>query len=128
MATLGGEKFKTKRRRLSAVNAKEVAHTDQAINAAVRWLITPIPRLCSLALSVTTPLYSTTVSKALRQPLQESFSAPGWANFPKIRHQGGKRCMLASTKPTAHFSRGCRLRVIAHSFLAPHSLSPHCMH
>src|SRR5919112_3988404 len=75
MATSGWEKFKTRRRRLSAVNAKEVAHMDQANNSAVRRLIPPTPRSRWLAPSVTTPLYSTTVSKALRQTLRKSFAA-----------------------------------------------------
>src|SRR5215216_7487365 len=44
--------------------------SDQASQVAARVLIPPTPRLCSLAPSVTTPLYSTTVSKALRQPLR----------------------------------------------------------
>src|SRR5215204_5480289 len=59
MGTSGLEEFKTRRRRLSAVNAREVAHMDQANNAAIRRLIPPAPRPCWLALSVTTPLYST---------------------------------------------------------------------
>jgi hypothetical protein len=36
----------------------------------MRRFIPPIPRLCSLAPSVTPPLYSTTVSQALRQTLR----------------------------------------------------------
>src|SRR5215211_6807206 len=47
-------------------------HTDQAIQAAVRWLIPPTPSPCFPALAVTTPLYSTTVSKALRNALRGS--------------------------------------------------------
>src|SRR5215218_2943009 len=35
-----------------------------------RVLIPPSPRPCSFVRSVTTPLYSTTVSQALRQPLR----------------------------------------------------------
>src|SRR5918999_1531743 len=73
-----------RRRRLSAVNAKEVAHMDQANNAAVRRLIPPTPRCCSLAPSVTTSLYSTTVSKALRQPLRASFSERRSTELTKI--------------------------------------------
>jgi hypothetical protein len=52
------------------VSARESAHSDQANQAAVRRLIPPIPRLCFLAPSVTTLLYSTTVSQALRQTLR----------------------------------------------------------
>src|SRR5215204_3082600 len=47
----------------------------QAGQAAERALIPPIPRPCSLAPSLTTPLYSISVSKALRQSLRNSFLA-----------------------------------------------------
>ncbi len=58
--------LRARRRRLSAVSTKESTHSDQASRVAVRRLSPPIaPRPCSLAPSVTTPLYSTTVSKAL---------------------------------------------------------------
>src|SRR5918996_1914970 len=53
-----------------AANGKEIAHIDHAIQVAARGLIPPIPCSCSLAPSVTTPLYSTTVSQALRQTLR----------------------------------------------------------
>jgi hypothetical protein len=45
----------------SAIIEKLRALTDQAIQAAVRRLIPPNTPPCSLAPSVTTPLYSTTV-------------------------------------------------------------------
>ena len=57
-----------------AANGKEIAHIDQPIQVAVRALIPPTSCLCSLAPSVTTPLYRTTVSQALRQPLRGLFS------------------------------------------------------
>jgi hypothetical protein len=57
------------------VSVRESAHSDQANQAAVRRLIPPIPRPCSLAPSVTTLLYSTTVSQALRQTLRACFAA-----------------------------------------------------
>src|SRR5687767_7380992 len=44
--------------------------SDQASQEAVRRLILPSPRSCSLAPSVITPPYNTTVSKALRQTLR----------------------------------------------------------
>src|SRR5688572_21908129 len=44
--------------------------SDQASHAATRALIPSTPLLCALAPSVTTPLYSTTVSQALRQTLR----------------------------------------------------------
>src|SRR5215204_32914 len=46
----------------NTASTARVAHStqsDQASHAAARWLIPPIPRLCSHASSITTPLYST---------------------------------------------------------------------
>ena len=61
------------------------AHKGQANQAALRWSIPPTLRICSLAPSVTTiPLYSTTVSGALRQTLRWLFSKPRSAELPKI--------------------------------------------
>jgi hypothetical protein len=45
-----------------AVIAKESAHKAHASQEARLRLVPPTPRPCSLALSVTTPLYSTNVS------------------------------------------------------------------
>jgi hypothetical protein len=66
------------------VSARESAHSDQANLAAVRRLIPPIPRLCFLAPSVTTLLFSTTVSQVLRQTLRGSVSEPRRAELPKF--------------------------------------------
>src|SRR5215204_5312849 len=67
MCVFGSERLRAKSKRLSAVSAKESAPSDQASQVAVRWLIPPTTRpCCSLALSVTTPLYSTTISQTLR--------------------------------------------------------------
>src|SRR5918993_2169137 len=57
--------------RLAAASATLIRHSDQANHAATRALIPSTPLPCSLALSVTTLLYSTTVSQALRQTLRE---------------------------------------------------------
>src|SRR5918995_5158664 len=54
----------------SAMTNTLAAHTDQATQAAVRRLIPPTPRCSSLAPSVTAPLYSTTVSQTLGQPVR----------------------------------------------------------
>jgi hypothetical protein len=51
-------------------SATESTTSDQASQAAERVLVPPTPRPCSFALSVTTPLYSTTVSQALRLTLR----------------------------------------------------------
>src|SRR5215217_3948640 len=59
------------------------AHTDQASHAAERRLIPPLPLPCSLAPSVTTPLYSTTVSRALRQTLRSRRSRTKFRESPK---------------------------------------------
>src|SRR5215213_3953795 len=56
--------------RLAAASATLIRHSDQANHAATRALIPSTPLLCSLAPSVTTPLYSTIVSQALRQTLR----------------------------------------------------------
>jgi hypothetical protein len=57
---------------VSATRATQSAHKNHAGQATARRLTLPIPRPCSLAPSVTTLLYSTTVSRALRQPLRGS--------------------------------------------------------
>src|SRR5215210_1051770 len=59
-------------------SAKLTAHNDQASQAAPRLLIPPIPLPCSLAPSIITLLYSTTVSLALRQPLRSQAVVELW--------------------------------------------------
>src|SRR5215213_281458 len=67
MGTLGWERFRIRSQRLSTVNAMDSAHIIHTSHAAARALIPPASRpCCSLASSVTTSLYSTTVSQALR--------------------------------------------------------------
>src|SRR5215212_599230 len=61
---------KTRRRTLRTVSAKESAHADHASQEAARVLIPPPLRSWPFAPSVTTPLYNTTISKALRQTLR----------------------------------------------------------
>ena len=78
MCTPGWERFNLRSRRLSAVSTKESAHIDQASQAAVRRPFPPLLRPCFLAPSVTTPLYSTTGSYTLRQPL---LGGNLWVNF-----------------------------------------------
>src|SRR5215212_313645 len=60
----------------SATDAADMASerpaSDQASRAAVRRLIPPMPPSCSLAPSVTTPLYRATVFQTLQQPLREA--------------------------------------------------------
>src|ERR687897_2311509 len=56
--------------RPATARTKHSRHSDQASHAAVRRLIPPAPRSCSLAPCVTTPLYNTTVSQPLRQTLR----------------------------------------------------------
>src|SRR5215217_2334157 len=57
---------------LAKNKATDRAESDHASQDVARVLISPIPRPCSLALSTTTPLYSTTVSLALRHTLRGS--------------------------------------------------------
>src|SRR5215203_993111 len=66
----GTSTVKKSSKRASAMSAAHTTHSDQATNAAVRWLIQLTPRPCSLVPSITTPLYSTTVAQALRQTLR----------------------------------------------------------
>src|SRR5215212_4246956 len=66
----GWEGIRARRSRLSAVSATESAHSDQASQEAVRGVIPPIPLPCSFVPCVTAPLYSTTVSQTLRQPVR----------------------------------------------------------
>src|ERR687897_2593471 len=56
--------------RESAKATMESNHPDQASQDAARRLFPPLLRPCSFALSVKTALYSTTVSRALRQALR----------------------------------------------------------
>src|SRR5215204_393751 len=59
-------------------------HSDHATHAAARRLIPPTLRLCCLDPSVTTPLYSTTVSQALRQTLR-SQAVSELPRMPRMR-------------------------------------------
>src|SRR5215217_8902859 len=54
----------------STARVAHSAQSDQASQVAARVLIPPSPRPCSFVPSVTPLLYSTTASKALRQPLR----------------------------------------------------------
>src|SRR3712207_610876 len=62
--------LRSARIRLATASATHSAHSDHASQEAARVLIPPTPRPCSLAPSVTTPLYSTTVSYSLRNALR----------------------------------------------------------
>src|SRR5215211_6230607 len=66
----GWERFRAKSKRANTVRVKESPQSDHASQEAVRVLIPPTPRSRSFVSSVTTPLYSTTVCQALRQPLR----------------------------------------------------------
>src|SRR5918997_1437853 len=69
-ATVGVEEFRALNTAIATKDISASAHIDREIQAAVRVLIPSSPRSCSLTLPVTTPLYSTTVSQTLRQPLR----------------------------------------------------------
>src|ERR671921_470436 len=58
---------------LAVASATHSTHSDQAIQAADRMLIPALARSCSLAPSVTTPLYNTTVSQALRGDIPREY-------------------------------------------------------
>src|SRR5215207_6514332 len=97
------------------------AQSDQANHAAVRWLIGMTPRPCSLVPYVTTPLYSTTASQALRQTLRGPFSEAGRARPSKTHPLMSKRCMLALLEMVADFLRGCAHWVALPLNFATHS-------
>ena len=80
----------------------------QAGQAAERALIPPIPRPCSLAPSLTTPLYSISVSQTLRRTLRASFSEGRSTDPTKIHLPIGKRCMLIFEKPQQILQWGVR--------------------
>jgi hypothetical protein len=69
--------------RHAPASATHSRHSDQASHAARRVLISPTPRSCSLAPSVTTPLYNTTVCQALRQTQRSRISKANFRENPK---------------------------------------------
>src|ERR671917_2284845 len=83
---------KTMMRTVRAVSAKESAHEDHASHEAVRPLIMPTPRPCSLVPTTTILLYSPTVSQTLRQTLRRSFPASSRTNAQDS--PPGTRCGL----------------------------------
>src|SRR5215208_6224722 len=101
------------RRKVSAVSAKESAHTAQASQEAIRMLIPPsLPCPCSLVPSVTTPLYSTIVSQALRQTLRSGVMR----YFLELRHGELRRIHL----PRTSVNKGRRLRSSSAALLLAH--------
>jgi hypothetical protein len=80
-------------------------------------LILVVLRLCSLAPSITTPLYMITVFQALRG---RGFLSQGESNFRRLTYQEDKRCMLVLMKLAADFSRGCAGKRIGFSLFATH--------
>src|SRR5215211_8967856 len=57
-------------KRVSVMSTTHATHNDHASRVAVRALIPPVPRSSFFASSVTTLLYSTSVSQAFRPPLR----------------------------------------------------------
>src|SRR3712207_2380139 len=100
--------------KFAAASATHSAHSDQASHAATRALILPSPRpCCSLAPSVTTPLYSTTISKAL---LRTALRGRTVANFVEPRKGEEVRripLLKPSEKPYERAKRLTIKRVIA---------------
>src|SRR5215208_1245774 len=64
-------------------NVSERAHSDQASQTVGRRLLPTTPSSRSLVPSATTPLYSTTVSQALRQTLRSTRSRTNFRESPK---------------------------------------------
>src|SRR5919112_3322800 len=109
MGVPGCDRFSARNTRPSAVRNREMAHTDHASQAEASRLTLPPPRpCCSLAPSVTIPLYTTTVCRASRQTSRRSFCERSSAEPQAIYLlRGAKRCMLVTVKLGADFSRGC---------------------
>src|SRR5215213_11576053 len=66
----GVDQPKTMSSRENAMSNRHKAHSDQASQVVARRLIPPTPRSRSFVPVVTTPLYSTTVSRTLRLTLR----------------------------------------------------------
>src|SRR5215210_5007970 len=91
----GYRKLKTTVRTTSSTVS---AHSAQASQAAARPLIPSAPWPCPLAPSVTTPLYSTTVSKVLPGqyygPRERTYVNAMPANFGELRQREVRRISL----------------------------------
>src|SRR5215204_6097515 len=82
-STPGWRRSKAKKRKVSAKSTAQSIPSAQAIQLAARVLLSPTPRPCPFAPSVTTPHYSTTVSQALRQPLRSRRSRANFRECPE---------------------------------------------
>src|SRR5215217_7206077 len=88
--------------------ARQSPASDQASHVQARAYALAPPRFRLLVPSATLLLYSTTVSRALRQPLRTSpFLSQGKLRFRRISLEA-KRCMLVSLKLGAYFRGGVR--------------------
>src|SRR5918992_1434957 len=74
---------KIMRRTVRAVSAKESAHADHASHEALRPLIMPTPRPCSLVPTTTILLYSPTVSQTLRRSFPASSRTNAQDHLPR---------------------------------------------
>src|SRR5215208_5965118 len=88
-----------------AANGKEIAHIDHAIHVAVRTFILPTLRPCAFVPSVTTPLYSTTVSKALRQPLRRRRSSANFRECPECELRLSRFLRTSPITISANFAK-----------------------
>src|SRR5215208_6606825 len=94
---------KTMRRTVRAVSTKESAHAVHASHAAVRPLILPIPRPCSLAPSITTSLYPKIACHELRKPLRGSVSEQSSAELTKIHLPIGRAMYMSQSGDKAAY-------------------------
>jgi hypothetical protein len=116
------DRFSARNTRPSAVRTRERAHTVHASQAETSGLTLAPPRpCCSLAPSVTIPLYTTTVCRALRQTSRRSFCERRSAEPQAIYLlRGVKRCMLVTVRLGADFSKGCAHPAMQRPFSATH--------
>src|SRR5215207_4262444 len=117
-STSGLNRFKVKSRRVGAKSTTQSVPSNQTIQVEVRECTPSTPLLCSLAPSVTTPLYSTTVCQALRQTLRAGCFrtiAPDAELFNSMCYRASSESAARTHLQTVRHARGtgqevCRLR------------------
>src|SRR5215210_6568217 len=94
----------------------ESAASDQTSREATRELNPPILRSCSASPFIPTPLYSTVVCRALRQPFRGSFCVQS-STEPSKSNSATQAMYAYATEPATDFSRGCAPPMFARTFL-----------
>src|SRR5918998_3037892 len=110
----------TIRRTVRADSVREKAHADHASQMVARLLIGSTPR--PVPLPLLSQYHSTGRSSPKRydKRYEDRFLSRVEPIPRRLTCQRDKRCMLASLKPGADFSRGCADETIGHSILKTH--------